>query len=120
MVAPEALVAPGAVELGLEAQDVLVGREHAVGPVLPQLLDVAEHDEPVARLQVVAERGGVCALAAQEVVRTVTGPLVVVGEDDEPGRAEAELEPGRGRVVEHAVQPLGDRAPVGLRIGHRA
>jgi hypothetical protein len=81
---------PALGECGLELQDRAVALNHALGVLLPQLLGIAEDEQLVARLQVVAERGGICVLAAPKVVRRVADALVVVGEDDYPlaGRVE--------------------------------
>lgn len=61
--------------------------------------------------EVVGERGVVCALAALEVVSPITGALVVVREDDQPGAFEFELLLGRG--VKGPVESVLDLPLVG-------
>jgi hypothetical protein len=79
VVAEEALAASGVVEAALERERVLVGRQDLLGRAFPQLLDVAEQQQPVALAEVVGQRGVVGRLAAAEVVGAVAGAAVVIG-----------------------------------------
>ena len=106
VVAPEALEAAGAVVLLLEREGVGVGLQHLVVPVLPELLDVAEEVEPVAPLEVVAERRVVRALAAPEVVGAVARAAMVVAEDDQPVAVDVERPLRQVGVVVGPAQPL--------------
>jgi hypothetical protein len=70
----------------------------------------------VTLLEVVAEGRHVGALAEAKVIGAVARPLVVVGEDDEPGRVEVELLLLGRLVVEGLAQPLCDAALVRVEL----
>jgi hypothetical protein len=70
----------------------------------------------VALLEVVAERRHVGALAKAKVIGAVARALVVVREDDEPGRLEVEFVLLGRLVVEGLAEPLCDVALVGVEL----
>ena len=112
VVAPEADVAPGGVELALELEGVLVVLEHFGRRALPQLLRITQRDQRVAALEVARQRRVVGALAAAEVVRAVPLALVVVGEDDPAQVVDVHVDGRGGAGVEGLREAALDRVAV--------
>jgi hypothetical protein len=82
------------------------------GKLLPELLDVPELDQHVARGEVEHEGRIVRPLAVAEVVGAVPHALVLVGEDDDLRGVDVELGERRDAfplLVEHAVVGLVER-----------
>src|SRR6266536_1071962 len=107
VVAPKANVALVPMEFSLQFKGLRIGRDHIVRPVLPELLDVAQGNQRVILLQVVAQGRLVGAFAAAEVVGPISRSFVEIREDDQPRRVQFQLLLlGRG-ILEGTSHPLG-------------
>src|ERR1043166_9092626 len=107
VVSPKANVSLLPMEFPLQFKGLGIGRDHIVRPVLPELLDVAEGNQRVILLQVVAQGRLVAAFAAAEVVGPISRSFVEIREDDQPRRVQSQLLLlGRG-ILEGTGHPLG-------------
>jgi hypothetical protein len=112
VVAPDADVAPRVHEPLLERELLGVLLDDARGVVLPELLGVAQHDEPVATAEVVRERRPVGPLGAVVVVGAVARPAVLVGEDRQAQVGQLRRQPQHPLPIERPREPPSDLAAV--------